>query len=235
MQRKDGFIVRIKIKDEQGRVVGETDAVTFKGLLSLAHEDRLRWVKTEIVQLPSADNNQTAVVRATVRTNRGCFTGIGDANPSNVNRRIVPHLIRMAETRATARAFRVAVNLGEVAIEELGDDVAVQPASVPAPAPSQVEVRDTPERTRGRDDAPTHAEPSDRRAMSEEQKKLAFRLGYSLGGSREDVRARVLKALRVDRFEHATRADGARAIDELKKIQPAQKGNGRSEAGHHAA
>lgn len=231
MQRKDGFIVRIKIKDEQGRVVGETDAVTFKGLLSLAHEDRLRSVKTRIVQLPSADNNQTAVVRATVKTSRGTFTATGDANPGNVNRRIAPHIIRMAETRAMARAFRVAVNLGEVAIEELGDDVAVQPASAPSP----IEVREAPERTRGRDDAPTHAEPSDRRAMSEEQKKLAFRLGYSLGGSREDVRARVLKALGVERFEHATRADGARAIEELRKVQPAQKGNGKSEADHHAA
>lgn len=231
MQRKDGFIVRIKIKDEQGRVVGETDAVTFKGLLSLAHEDRLRSVKTRIVQLPTADNNHTAVVRATVRTGRGEFTGIGDANPGNVNRRIVPHIIRMAETRAMARAFRVAVNLGEVAIEELGDDVAVQPSSIPG----SPEIRDAPERTRGRDDAPTQAEPSDRRAMSEEQKKLLFRLAYAAGGSREDARSRVLKALGVDRFEYATRVHAARGIDELRKIQSAQKGNDRSEADHHAA
>ena len=102
MQRKDGLVVRIQIKDEQGRVVGETDAVTFKGLLSLAHEDGLKSVRTKIVQLPTEENGRTAVVQARVRTGRGSFTGTGDANPGNVYRRIAPHLIRMAETRATA-------------------------------------------------------------------------------------------------------------------------------------
>jgi hypothetical protein len=47
------------------------------------------------------------------------FTGIGDANPRNVNRNIANHLIRMAETRAKARALRDAFNVGMTAVEEL--------------------------------------------------------------------------------------------------------------------
>lgn len=233
MQRRDGLVVRIKIKDETGRVVGETDAVTYKGLLALAHEDGLRFVRTELVQVPGEENGRTAIARAVVRTRRGTFTGIGDANPSNVNRRIVPHIIRMAETRATARALRVAVNIGEVAIEELAEDVGVEPApaeSRPAhvsaprstesgsdPSASEEPMPPKPERFRGRDNRPTEAAHGDRRAMSEEQRKLLFRLAFDLGETRETAGDRVLKTLGVERFEWATRLDASRAIDALKR------------------
>jgi hypothetical protein len=56
------------------------------------------------------------------------FSGIGDASPENVSRNIVPHLIRMAETRAKARALRDAVNVGATALEELSDGDDAPPA-----------------------------------------------------------------------------------------------------------
>jgi hypothetical protein len=251
MQRKDGFVVRIKIKDEKGNVVGETDAVTYKGLLSLAHEEGLRSVRTSLVQIPSEANDRTAIAISVVRTGRGTFTGIGDANPSNVNRRIVPHIIRMAETRATARALRLAVNIGEVSIEELADDVAIEECPAPRERREERE-RDgsqernartppasrgdgengstpdnngAPTRYRGRDNRPTEAEPGDKRAMSEEQRKLLFRLAFELGETRETARDRVLKALGVERLEWATRVHASRAIDVLKR-EVASRQNG---------
>jgi hypothetical protein len=64
-----------------------------------------------------------------VRTEDGKFTGIGDASPENVNRTIAPHVIRMAETRAKARALRDAINVGVTAFEELGgEDEVVEPS-----------------------------------------------------------------------------------------------------------
>src|SRR5205823_6640768 len=48
------------------------------------------------------------------------FSGIGDANPSNVAPAMVTCLLRLAETRAKARAMRDAVNVGVAAFEELG-------------------------------------------------------------------------------------------------------------------
>ncbi len=248
MQRRDGFVVKIKVKDETGKVVGETEAVSFKGLLSLAHDEGLRSVRTELVELPSEENGKTAVVRATVRTNRGRFTGIGDANPGNVNRRIAPHAIRMAETRAVARALRLAVNIGEVAIEELADDFAVGSvaAALDRPEPRRgngertardAEDSRVPEPFRGRDDRPTEAAPDDRRAMTEAQRKLLFRLAFDLGENRDSARDRVLSALAVERFEHATRVDASHAIETLAKAANAKKGNGKGNGAeaHHAS
>jgi hypothetical protein len=50
------------------------------------------------------------------------FTGLGDANPGNVSRMMAPHLIRMAETRAKARALRDAINLAEALADDPGSE-----------------------------------------------------------------------------------------------------------------
>ncbi|HZS93734.1 MAG TPA: hypothetical protein VFA78_02985 [Chloroflexota bacterium] len=97
------------------------DFVLYEGLLDEAHQQGLKRISTTLIQIPHEDNANLAVVQAEVETDRGTFGGIGDASPQNVNRMIVPHLIRMAETRAKARALRDAVNVGVTAVEELGD------------------------------------------------------------------------------------------------------------------
>jgi predicted amidohydrolase YtcJ len=95
--------------------------VLYEGLLDEAHNQGLKRISTTLIQIPHEDNANMAVVQAEVETERGIFSGIGDASPQNVNRMIVPHLLRMAETRAKARALRDAVNVGVTAVEELGD------------------------------------------------------------------------------------------------------------------
>jgi hypothetical protein len=127
--------------------------VTYQGLLDLLHQlsEGFFAVETEVVQLPGADNGHTAVVIARVRifdsqdadVVRRLTTGIGDADPSNVSAQMRPHLIRMAETRAKARALRDAVNVGMAALEELGPEEPVQQAA-PASAPvERIKVGDT--------------------------------------------------------------------------------------------
>ncbi|QYJ16244.1 hypothetical protein Rxycam_02077 [Rubrobacter xylanophilus DSM 9941] len=96
--------------------------VLFAGLLDEAHARGLRSIETELLQIPEEANGMTAIVRARVEMEDGrTFSGLGDANPQNVGRSIAPHLIRMAETRAKARALRDAVNVGATALEELTD------------------------------------------------------------------------------------------------------------------
>jgi hypothetical protein len=79
-------------------------------------------VDVELIQFPSDDNKQTAICKATVKTFDGkIFADIGDACPQNCNSKVARHLIRMASTRAKARAFRDMDNIGLTALEELGD------------------------------------------------------------------------------------------------------------------
>lgn len=126
------FIVRLHGKD----------FVLFSGLLDVAHQDGLKSIETDIVQFPDADNAHTAIITAKVVTEKGTFTGIGDANPANVgNKQIALHCIRMAETRAIARALRFATNIGMTALEEIGGDVADDTP--------QTDTRDMTEKQRG--------------------------------------------------------------------------------------
>ncbi len=114
--------------------------VLYQGLLDEAHTRGLRGIDTELVQVPTAENGNVALVKAVVEMEAAdgsegsrTFSGIGDASPENVGRNIVPHIIRMAETRAKARALRDAVNVGATALEELSDGDEAPPAAYPPP------------------------------------------------------------------------------------------------------
>lgn len=113
------LVTTIEVKDGRGRVVETREVVTYAGLLNRAHQEGLKKVSTELIQSPSKANEMTAICMAEVVTEKGTFRDYGDANPGNVESMIIPHIIRMAVTRAKARAFRDAVNIGVVAIEEL--------------------------------------------------------------------------------------------------------------------
>ena len=121
--RKAGFIVKLQGKE----------FVLFAGLQVLARELGLNSVSTELVSIDkdsqtTIDGEQTVITKATgltifkatVSGDMGTFTSYGDASPKNVGRMIAPHLIRMAETRAIARALRLYCSIGICSLEELG-------------------------------------------------------------------------------------------------------------------
>ena len=105
------------IKNIQGR-----EFVVYAGLLDLAHQYGLRKLEVEHVQIPCKENGNVAICRAVASTQDGAvFTDVGDANPSNVNRMIAPHVLRMASTRAKARVLRDLCNIGITCLEELAE------------------------------------------------------------------------------------------------------------------
>lgn len=179
---KTSFIVNIPIKDRDGRVVGQKQVIKYEGLLAQAHEDGLRSVHTELVQVPSKANGEVAIVRAVVVTCRGTFEGIGDASPTNVNARVTNALIRVSETRAKARALRDACNAGMIALDELDDvdevdtvDAVERPATAkPTVAANTNATSTTP--APGRDDLMTPA-----------QRRLLFRIAAERGVATGDI------------------------------------------------
>ena len=93
--------------------------IRFEGLLSIAHTQGLVSLETTMVQCTP----DLAVCQATAVFQDGRrFSDIGDATPDNVARHLRPHFIRMAATRASARALRRALNISACSVEELGNE-----------------------------------------------------------------------------------------------------------------
>jgi hypothetical protein len=96
--------------------------VKFAGLLDLGHQKGIAQIDVAIVQLPTADNGNFAICRATVTSKEGeVFSDIGDATPANCSSKVSKHLLRLASTRAIARALRSFTNIGITCLEELAD------------------------------------------------------------------------------------------------------------------
>lgn len=107
------------------------DFVLYSGLLDLAHQKGLKSIHVEPIQYPTKDNGMEGICKAVVESPDGReFTEIGDASPKNVNSIIKEHVLRMAATRAKARALRDYTNIGITCLEELGDIDPVAEAAV---------------------------------------------------------------------------------------------------------
>lgn len=97
--------------------------ILYTGLLEESHKRGIQSLEVDIVQFPKAENDFTCICKATLESKNGeIFTDYGDANPKNISNKILPHLIRIAVTRAKARAMRDFCNIGLCSFEELNPD-----------------------------------------------------------------------------------------------------------------
>lgn len=236
------LIRTIEIKDKSGRVVGTKEVVTYPGLLSKAHEEGLVRIATELLQKPSEENGRTAIAKALVETAKGHFEAIGDAAPDSVNSFIVPHLIRMAETRAKARALRDAVNIGIVSFEELdgdgllpnGSDLGSGAATskgqvIPmgrsgSAAAGQTQVREPAPAENESSPAAVSAAPASsgngaKALMSEAQRRYLFRLLAARKIQGEAAHEYLKEKFQVVALKNVTKAQASNLIEELLKPQ----------------
>jgi hypothetical protein len=202
------LIRTIEIKDRSGRVVGTKEVVTYRGLLSKAHEEGLTQVKTKLLQIPDDGNGRTAISKALVETGKGRFEAIGDASPENVNSFIVPHLIRMAETRAKARALRDAVNVGVVSFEELDGDNGF--SEEPSHGTGNGTKTGQPVQARGAERI-----VNDNGKMTDAQRRYLFRLLAGQGIEGEAAHEYLKDKLGVRALQEASRKEASSLIDGL--------------------
>jgi hypothetical protein len=208
-------------------VVEEKEVATYAGLLARAHEEGLKSIRTELIQVPTEANRMVAIAKAEVTTSKGTFSGIGDADPDNVGRRIVPHIIRMAETRAKGRALRDAVNIGVVCLDELGDidEVREEPrARDPGRNREPEREREPRQQEREPERRPTSpargqgsTRPPSGSMMTDPQRRLIYRLlaeRDNLQGQR--ATDEILRRLNVNSLNEITKAGASRFIDEVQ-------------------
>jgi hypothetical protein len=118
------------------------DFVLYAGLLDLAHQKGLQKIYVEAIQFPSKENGMEAICKAVIESKQHeIYAEWGDANPNNTNRKIAAHILRMAATRAKARALRDFTNIGITCLEELGDfdEAAAEPKPGNGQPPKRVD------------------------------------------------------------------------------------------------
>ena len=205
------------------------EAAFYAELLDKAHSEGLRSIRTQLLAQPVEENGQRCIAKAVVETAKGTFEGIGDADPTNVEDFLAPHLIRVAETRAKARALRDAVNCGVVSFEELDGASRDRPLS-PGPGaqkrrPSRPARSAPSARPRGND-----AQGEDGH-MSEAQRRYLFRLLAGMGYQGKAAEDYLYAELDVRSLASVTRAQASELIDRLlQSTDPARGGGGNGAA-----
>ena len=240
MKADQANIRTVDVHDRAGNVVGSKDVVLYAGLLSQAHEEGLARVRTSILQVPTEENGRLAIIKAEVETSKGLFEAIGDACPENVDDFLVPHLIRVAETRAKARALRDAVNCGIVSYEELDGAEPRPRASRPGPgaiasSPSRpARNGTTPTRSRG-NGQPQPARPANGSSepMTEGQRRYLFRIMAGQGYQREAAEDRLKDIFEVSALSEITKTAAMKMIDELLQTSAPGNGGGSGPASRH--
>ena len=219
--------------------------VKYPGLLDLAHQHGLSSIEVDIVQMPTKENGNFAVCRATVMSKIGeTFIDVGDANPGNCSSKVSKHLLRLASTRAIARALRSFTNIGMTAIEELADfnDVTTEGGTYENPKRKPQATKKSAAKTQKKAPAAsakpkakpapvahavetqTEKEPADQNTgkgnssprMSEAQKRAIYNLSRRRGISVEQLEQMVADAYGCE-LETLTASDASAFIRQLQQ------------------
>ena len=228
------------IKSIKGR-----EFVVYSGLLDLAHQRGLYKIDVHVIQYPSNDNGREAICEATVESKTGeVFCDIGDANPKNCSSEISNHILRMASTRAKARAMRDFTNIGMTCLEELTDlDEVIGQSNHDSkrsgskmqnskksdnPPAKQTTKKEEPSDTEESEEKKTETkeEPKETESdppkksstpkMSEAQKRAVYNLSRRRGISVEELGKMALSAYGVE-LEHLSSSDASSFIRQLQQ------------------
>jgi hypothetical protein len=231
-----------KLDDRFIKSIKGKEFVLYAGLLDLAHQIGLQSIRVETIQYPKKDNGMEAICKAHVESKNGeDFVEIADANPNNVAPLVKAHVLRMAATRAKARALRDMTNIGMTSLEEINIDDIENEKSVNGSRPSTAPSTQNPERNTGSVDAKADTsdnkkkteaaqakkkenpekESSDSNAasngpkMSAAQKKAILNLAQRRGLSEEDLTKLSIETFNVN-FEYLDSSSASVFIRDLQ-------------------
>lgn len=200
------------------------DFVLYSGLLDLSHQIGIQSMRIEILQYPTEANGMEAICKAIVQSKNGeDFIEIADANPKNVAPLVRQHILRMAATRAKARALRDMTNIGITCLEELGDineseksnnrSVATQPVRTSENRngkanwkangknpdnKKKAEAAQTKKKEDPKKEPANSPDPSDGPKMSTAQKRAIINLAQRRGLSEEDLTKLSIESFNVN-------------------------------------
>jgi len=202
------------------------DLIYYAQLLDKGHSEGLKGISTKLLQIPSKENQFTAIMVARICTNRGVFTGHGDASPINVDPEIAPHIIRMAETRAKARALRDAVNIGTVAIEELGETTEKKGNDYEKKLsdPNGLNEKKKEKENSVGDQKENNTEKEKEPLMTERQRSFLFRLLAEKGLVGDVAHEGLKKAFKVTALKEVSRHQAKGMIEKLLKKDEVEEG-----------
>jgi hypothetical protein len=155
-----------KLNEEFITKVEGKEFVKYPGLLDLAHQKQILSIEVDPLQFPTKDNGNVAICKATVVSKMGeTYSDLGDANPLNCSAKVAKHLLRMASTRAIARALRSFTNIGMTCLEEIGDLKDVEPGK-----PAKQTRKTSPKKSNG-NGARGNAESSEKKETKPQSKE----------------------------------------------------------------
>ncbi len=101
-----------KLKSNAIATIKGNNTATYDGAIDYAHQVGIKSLRVMPLQFPTEENGQMAVCAAHLETENGSiFQDIGDASPENTPQACIPHLLRMASTRAKNRVLSDAYNI----------------------------------------------------------------------------------------------------------------------------
>ncbi len=211
--------------------IDKNQFVKYAGLLDYAHQLGISSIEVDPLQLPTKENGNFAICKATTVSKLGeSFTDIGDANPNNCNAKVAKYLLRLASTRAIARALRSFTNVGLTALEELDDLSDVIGKTTPKAKPKATsrvarkakapvaKTKPEPKEPKAGQPKPVPAKAKaspEKPVMSEAQRRAIYNLSRRRGISVEDLEARAMETYGVE-LENLCTADASSFIRNLQ-------------------
>jgi hypothetical protein len=190
--------------DELVKVQGKSFPVV-GGRLRLAHdENKLLSIETSVLYY----NDESTVVHAHVKTEKGTFAGLGNASAKR-DRKLANAILELAETRAIARALRFAgYGVEYTGYEEVTDSKAITSEDEP-----EKEIKDIRELN----------QPDTSVTATKAQLNAIFSLAQNVNMTNEELRKTMQDLTGKSYSKDLSKKDAGEIINLLKQKEPSDK------------